>query len=101
MTRHGDFAGAVLDIVHAIPPGRVMTYGDVAAALGSGAARAVGTVMARQSGDAPWWRVIRAGGLPPIGLEERARRHYDAEGTPLVTTPGGYRVDLRRARHSA
>jgi alkylated DNA nucleotide flippase Atl1 len=99
MARRGDFAGAVLDLVHAIPPGRVMTYGDVAAALGSGAARAVGTVMSRQSGDAPWWRVIRAGGWPPVGLEERARPHYDAEGTPIVATPGGYRIDLGRARH--
>ena len=39
------FAEAVLDLVEQIPPGRVMAYGDVAGALGTGGARAVGTVM--------------------------------------------------------
>lgn len=94
-----DFAEAVLDVVAAIPPGTVMTYGDVAAVLDSRAARAVGNVMAWYGGDVPWWRVIRASGLPAAGHEERARAHFEAEGTPLVATPDGYKVDLRRARH--
>ena len=95
------FVEAVLEIVAAIPPGGVMTYGDVAATLGSRAARVVGQTMAQFGADAPWWRVIRAGGLPPIGHEARALVHYRAEQTPLK--PGaepatGYRVDLSRAR---
>ena len=95
------FVAAVLDIVDSIPPGRVMTYGDVAATLGSRAARVVGQTMAQFGADAPWWRVIRAGGHPPIGHEARALVHYRAEQTPLK--PGaepetGYRVDLSRAR---
>lgn len=94
-----DFVGAVLDVVADIPPGCVMTYGDVAAVLGSRAARAVGTVMARYGSEVPWWRVIRASGLPPIAHEERALAHYRSEGTPLVTTSDGYRVNLRIARH--
>lgn len=94
-----DFVEAVLDVVAAIPPGKVMTYGDVAAVLGSRAARAVGNVMALSGSDVPWWRVIRSSGLPPIAHEERALGHYEAEGTPLVTLSDGYRVDLRRARH--
>ena len=41
-----EFVDAVLDVVRRIPPGRVMTYGDIAWALGSQAPRAVGRVMA-------------------------------------------------------
>lgn len=94
-----EFAEAVLEVVAAIPPGTVMTYGDVAAVLGSRAARAVGNVMAWYGSDVPWWRVIRASGLPPIAHEERARTYYEAEGTPLVTISDGYKVNLRLARH--
>jgi alkylated DNA nucleotide flippase Atl1 len=101
MTRmpSAEFAEAVLDVVAAIPRGRVMTYGDVAAVLGSRAARAVGNVMSGYGSDVPWWRVIRASGRPAAGHEERAREHFEAEGTPLVTTADGYRVNLRLARY--
>lgn len=94
-----DFVSRVLDVVASIPPGHVMSYGDVAATVGSRAARAVGTVMARYGGEVPWWRVIRASGEPPKCHEGRALEHYEAEGTPLVTTASGYRVNLRLARH--
>lgn len=77
-----------------------MAYGDVAAALGSRAARAVGTVMSRYGSDAPWWRVVRSSGHPAIDHEQRALEHYRAEGTPLKWSAGGvYRVDLAAARH--
>ena len=94
-----EFVEAVLDVVAAIPAGSVMTYGDVAAVLGSRAARAVGNVMALYGADVPWWRVIRASGHPAIGHEDRARPHFEAEGTPLVTTRDGYKVNLRLARY--
>ena len=90
------FAEEVLDLVARIPEGRVMAYGDVAAALGSGGARAVGTVMARFGGGAPWHRVLRSDGSPPAGHEVVAIRRYRAEGTPLLR--GGTRVDLAAAR---
>ncbi len=94
-----DFAEAVLDLVEQIPPARVLTYGDVAELVGRGGARAVGTVMSRFGGAVPWWRVIRAGGLPPQGLEDRALAHYREEGTALVGGPlAGRRVDLGAAR---
>lgn len=97
-----DFISQVIGVVEEIPPGRVMTYGDVAALLGSRAARAVGQTLARYGSDLPWWRVIRAGGHPPLGHEERALGQYRAENTPLVltTTDAGYRVDYARARWS-
>ncbi|MWV50812.1 DNA-binding protein [Rathayibacter sp. VKM Ac-2803] len=93
-----DFVSAVLAVVDSIPPGRVMAYGEIAAVLGTRAARAVGTIMARYGSDVAWWRVVRSGGAPPIGHEERARVEYEREGTPLVTTPSGYRVDVLAAR---
>jgi O-6-methylguanine DNA methyltransferase len=51
-------------IVRRIPPGRVATYGDIAALAGHPrAARAVGNVMRRCSRrDVPCHRVIAAGG---------------------------------------
>ena len=94
-----EFTEAVLEVVSAIPPGRVMTYGDVAAVLGSRAARAVGNVMSWYGSDVPWWRVIRASGHPAAGHEDRALEHFRAEGTPLVTRDDGYRVNLRAARY--
>lgn len=96
-----DFVTRILTVVESIPEGRVMTYGDVAAALGSRAARAVGQAMAYYGSDVPWWRVIRAGGHPPSDHSAQALQHYRAEGTPLLFgRDGGYRVDLARARHT-
>ena len=92
-------AEEVLDVVDQIPEGKVLTYGDVAELVGSRGARFVGNVMSRYGSDVPWWRVVRSGGWPPRGLEERARHHYREEGTPMVRgTLEGLRVDLGRAR---
>ena len=96
-----DFADDVLEVVDQIPEGMVMTYGDIAELLGRGGPRGVGTVMARYGSDVPWWRVLRAGGHFPQGLEDEALAHYREEGTPLVRGQvDGRRVDLARARWS-
>lgn len=95
-----DFGAAVADVVRAIPPGRAMTYGDVAAVLGSRASRAVGKVMAHEGADLPWWRVVRSGGLPPVHHEARALEQYRVEGTPLTWGRTAWRLDMRRARWS-
>jgi alkylated DNA nucleotide flippase Atl1 len=94
------FVEAVLAVVADIPEGRVATYGDVAALLGSRGARAVGQVMARYGSDVPWWRVVRAGGRPPAGHADAARPRYEAEGVPLRLTgdDDGYRIDLAACR---
>ena len=91
-----DFVSRVLAVVESIPSGRVMTYGDVAAAIGSRAARGVGQVMAYYGSDVPWWRVVHASGRPAIGHEDRALERYRTEGTALVITAHGYRIDLAR-----
>jgi alkylated DNA nucleotide flippase Atl1 len=86
-------------VVESIPPGRVMTYGDVAAAIGSRAARGVGQVMAYYGADVTWWRVVKASGHPATDHEQRALEHFRAEGTPLKRSASGtHRVDLAAAR---
>ena len=95
-----DFASQVLDLADALPPGRVMSYGDVAEYLGLGGPRQVGRVMALWGGSAPWWRVVHADGSLLRGHEQAALRAYRAEGTPLREPAHGgpYRIDMRRAR---
>lgn len=96
----GDYASDVLDAVDAIPPGHVMSYGDVAEYVGRGGPRQVGRVMATCGGAVAWWRVIHADGSPVAGHERAALARYRAEGTPLRFSPDGraFRVDMRRAR---
>ncbi|MUN39736.1 cysteine methyltransferase [Actinomadura sp. NEAU-AAG5] len=91
-----EYAEAVLDAVERIPPGRVMSYGDLAELVGKGGPRQVGRVMSLYGGAVPWWRVTRSDGRPPSGHEIVAHEHYRAEGTPL--RPDGSRVDMSRAR---
>lgn len=91
-----EFVGDVLELVAAIPAGRVLAYGDVAREVGSGGPRQVGTVMSRWGSDVPWWRVVHADGSPAPGHERRAQAHWAGERTPM--RPGGERVDMRHAR---
>lgn len=88
------FSERVLEVVESIPPGMVMTYGDVAAALGSQAPRMVGQVMARYGGGVPWHRVLRADGTPAPHLVEEQLARLAEEGVPIRNG----RVDLRAAR---
>lgn len=91
-----EFAESVLDVAERIPPGRVMSYGDIAEYLGRGGPRQVGRVMSMWGGGVPWWRVIRADGSPPVCHERGALARYRDEGTPLNAS--GTKVDMRRAR---
>ena len=76
-----------------------MTYGDVAEMVGAKGPRRVGRVMSEYGAATAWWRVVRAGGHPPAGLEDEALAHWRAEGTPLVGGAfGSGRVDMARAR---
>lgn len=97
------YAERVLDVAELIPPGRVMTYGDVAEWLEEGGPRQVGRVMALYGGAVPWWRVVRADGVLLPGHQRRALGHYRAEGTPLKEASRAAeghlpRIDMRRAR---
>jgi O-6-methylguanine DNA methyltransferase len=93
------FFAKVLSIVRRIPPGRVATYGDVAAMAGHPrAARAVGNIM-RGCGrpDVPCHRVIAAGGrLGGYGGSEVMKRSLlVAEG---IVVSGSRIRDLGRVR---
>ena len=94
-----DFTSRVLDVVDSIPPGRVMSYGDIAAYLAAGPGpRQVGKVMSVYGGAVAWWRVIHSDGTPAPGHDSVAVKHYLAEGTPLRSARPPVRVDMRRAR---
>lgn len=93
-----EYSALVLDVVDAIPPGRVMSYGDIAEYIGSGGPRQVGRVMSSYGGGVAWWRVIHADGTPPPGHDAAALARYLEEGTPLRSNRPPVRVDMRRAR---
>ena len=76
------------DVVRRIPRGKVMTYGEVAAAAGHrGAARQVVWALRNCGPDIPWHRVIGAGGkilLPgEAALEQRLR--LESEGVKFTS----------------
>ncbi|MDQ6658729.1 MAG: MGMT family protein [Actinomycetota bacterium] len=92
-----ELAGRMLDVVAAIPPGRVATYGDVAAAAGSPSPRLAGRVLAELSDDdTPWYRVLRANGSFAPQVAGRQAELLRAEGVSV--TDG--RVRLKDYRHS-
>jgi alkylated DNA nucleotide flippase Atl1 len=95
-----DYAARVLDVVDSIPAGHVLSYGDVAEAVGAGGPRQVGRVMALWGGGVAWWRVVHADGSLLAGHERAALARYKAEGTPLRPSADGGRprIDMRRAR---
>ncbi|WP_422116497.1 MGMT family protein [Brachybacterium sp. UNK5269] len=84
---------AVRATAAAIPPGRVMTYGEIGWAIGVHP-RQVGRIVARIADDIPWWRVIRADGTPATCHDNTAPALLAEEGVPF----DGDRVDLRRLR---
>lgn len=56
------FEAAVREVLLALRPGEVLTYGEVAAEAGyPGAARAVGNYLRRTVDVVPWHRVVGAG----------------------------------------
>lgn len=72
-----ELSSRVLDLVDLIPAGRLVTYGDLAALVGTGP-RQVGRVLATHGQLSHWWRVVRADGGSQVAA--RARGHWEAEG---------------------
>jgi alkylated DNA nucleotide flippase Atl1 len=92
-----DFAERVLDVVERIPPGRVLSYGDIADLLGDGGPRRVGRVLGRDGSAVPWWRVLRADGTHVAGIRKQGLDLLRAEGTALRGSGPNARVDMDRA----
>lgn len=89
-----EYVEAVLSLVEQVPVGRVTTYGALAAAVGSGGPRQVGSVMSTYGGPVPWWRVVHADGTPAHADDGEAVALLRAEAAPL--RPSG-RVDMAQA----
>lgn len=91
----GQFATRVEAIVRQIPPGRVMTYGQIAALCGNvRAARIVGGIAHFGQPDLPWQRVVnKAGGLAAGYPGGRAghRAQLQAEG---IAVSDDFQVDV-------
>lgn len=77
-----------------MPPGRVTTYGDLAAAAGLGSPRIVGRILAEDSADLAWHRVVHADGTPAPHKGAEQLRRLGGEGVPIHND----RVDLAAAR---
>lgn len=84
----GPFVKSVYEALRRVPRGCVVTYGELAARAGApGAARAVGTAMARNALPllVPCHRVVASGGIGGfggVGGVELKRRLLALEGTP-------------------
>ena len=91
------FFTRVYALVRRVPRGRVVTYGQIARALGApGAARTVGWAMRVCPDQVPWHRVINARGeislRPTTGYHEQ-RARLKAEGV-RINRAG--KIDLKK-----
>jgi methylated-DNA-protein-cysteine methyltransferase-like protein len=100
------FEETVLKIVRAIPPGRVMSYGQVAlyAARPNGA-REAGAAM-RSLGDTPdfpWWRVLNSAGEISISgnPDANAVMQRDLLQKEGVAFGGSFKLDMDKYRWHA
>jgi methylated-DNA-protein-cysteine methyltransferase related protein len=91
----GDQVERVRALVAAIPPGRIATYGDIAAAAGLSSPRIVGWIMRTDSSDLPWHRVILASGRPARHLAIQQLELLRAEG--ILAADG--RIPLNEIRY--
>jgi alkylated DNA nucleotide flippase Atl1 len=87
-------AQRILACIASIPPGRVMTYGDVAEYAGASSPRIVGRVLAQDDGSVPWHRVMRSNGSLAKHLYPEQRQRLLAEGVRF----NGDRVALEEFR---
>jgi methylated-DNA-protein-cysteine methyltransferase-like protein len=84
----------VREVVSTVPPGKVATYGDIAAIAGAPTPRMIGRILGEDGSDLPWYRILRADGTPAPHLRHRQLELLRAEG---VLADGG-RVNLRTYR---
>ncbi|MEV4647182.1 MGMT family protein [Saccharopolyspora sp. NPDC049357] len=84
-------------VVASIPPGRVLSYGDVAELAGLRSARLVGRIMSEDTADLPWHRVLRSNGTVADHLRHRQLELLRAEG--VLATDGRINMSQHRWKH--
>lgn len=89
-------AEQVLRAVELVPPGRVVSYGDLAELVGIGP-RQVGAVMRAYGAGVTWWRVTNAAGDFTPQLLDQAAPHWAEEGIMLKPNRRGCRIADYRA----
>lgn len=90
------FEAAVLDVLHALSPGELVTYGEVALEAGyPGRSRAVGSLLSSAAHPVPWWRVVDATGRLVPGHEVEQAERLRAEGVEVDLARGRVRFSRR------
>lgn len=97
------FTDRVVRMIQQIPPGRVMTYGQVAAAAGNPrGARQIARVLHSMSAkhDLPWHRIINAqGGIStPTDREDKGSLQQELLEAEGVVFSNDRKVDLNKYR---
>ena len=85
---------AVLLAAELVPEGRVVSYGDLAALVGT-SARRVGRIMARHGHETHWWRVTNHNG--DLVVLADALPHWSREGITVKPNGKGCRMSEYRA----
>ena len=94
-----DLEDRVLDVLRALTPGEVVSYGDVAEDSGlPGRARAVGRILATTAEPVSWWRVVTSNGRLVPGHEAQQAGRLRSEG---VVVRGGRVVAAPIGRFAA
>lgn len=89
------FRGRVEALVVQIPPGRVMTYGQIAALCGNArAARIVGGIAHFGDPDLPWQRVVNKQGGLAVGYPGGRGGHKQVLEAEGFKVSDDYRVDV-------
>lgn len=99
------FSEKVVKVVESVPPGKVVSYGQVALYVGvPRAARQVGWILRQSEGkDLPWWRVINNEGRISIkgnryNTPELQRKLLQAE---KVSVNEDFEIDIEEYRYRA
>lgn len=86
----------MFDVVEAIPPGRVSTYGDIGRLVGIGPRR-VARALSTGGAAVPWFRVVRADGTAAEPVRAQQLELLAADGVPMRAG----RVELAAVRWPA
>jgi methylated-DNA-protein-cysteine methyltransferase-like protein len=100
MSDQNNFSERVWQIIAAIPPGKVTTYGDVAQLAGSPrAARQVGGVLRRlpEGSKLPWFRVINRHGRISLQGDDLLRQRDALEAEGIEVSDAG-EIELEKYR---